>query len=681
MTDGLMPALRPDLYGQLAATDAYQGRARRLFERGQVVAVEGNQADVRVGYDARGNALELKQVPIMSGYVPSVGDWVSIQYEAGHSSAPWVTGPSMAADETSDAAGIGVFPVRDSEPPDPQRSAIYFDESLETWRGWDGADWVDFSGKLHNSLPDLQGGTAGEYYHLTEDEYGAIGGGAFPATAVIYADANGKLAGDATKLKWTGGQLQLVAGSAAAPSVSRIGYTDDGIFFPADAMLGFATTGIERARIGDAGLLLLGGAGGPGYHLIFAGDRPAHIWLDQALVGTGYAGDLYHSLYAGGRTFRWGRSQGYYDRPNFVEYMRLSLGGGDTDTQLLGPMGSAATPGLGFIADPDCGWYYAATYIGAVLDGTERFRWSGNDVGMVAGGKHYWDGVACSGDTWTAEQSANYLLDTVGGTATFGRIAGHVGIPATGRFYGDGAACSGDTYLRERVANVWCFTAGGNDQFEVRSTHQYGRPTTYDPANDGEFNFETDDNALKHRVGSVVHRNGLCIYSGSVVSDGTWSTSERTLDSFTVPAAYWKVGKRVSLRATVEAQASTGATGNVTIRVYIGSTLAMEKSMAAASSLGRGGHYDFEMDFVVGALAGSGTTIYPSRTIRSYTSTDGASFGNIQSVAAHEMYPMRPAFPGLAINTTAGQAISVVYVCGGSGTCALLLQGLTIYST
>jgi len=104
--------------------------------------------------------------------------------------------------------------------------------------------------------------------------------------------------------------------------------------------------------------------------------------------------------------------------------------------------------------------------------------------------------------------------------------------------------------------------------------------------------------------------------------------------------------------------------------------------MAATSGLGRAGHFDFDMDFIVGAVAASGNTIYPARTIRSFTSTSGADFGNIQNVGAHEMYPMKPTTAeGLAIDTTAAQAISVVYLNSGNGSVTVLLQGLTIYST
>jgi len=178
MSSELAPGLRPDFFGQLAATDPVQGRARRLFERGQVIEVHGNEADLLLGYDARNNPLVLKQVPIASGYAPGLGDWVAIEYEAGHSGAPWVTGPSMAADASADPAGIGVFAVCAGEPADPQPSTIYFDQPQEMWRGFNGTEWVDFAdsqhGFTHNSLPGLQGGASGQYYHLTAAEYAGL---------------------------------------------------------------------------------------------------------------------------------------------------------------------------------------------------------------------------------------------------------------------------------------------------------------------------------------------------------------------------------------------------------------------------------------------------------------------------------------------------------------------------
>ena len=158
----------PELAGQLAAIAVGN---RRLFERGQVVAVSGNEADLRVGYDARGEALLLQQVPIASGYVPRVGDWVAIAYEAGHAGAPWVTGPTMAADAAADSAGVGVFSVAASAPLEAPTSTVYFDTTAGTWRGWNGSAWVDFGSDLHNHLGGLQGGIASEYYHFDQAEH------------------------------------------------------------------------------------------------------------------------------------------------------------------------------------------------------------------------------------------------------------------------------------------------------------------------------------------------------------------------------------------------------------------------------------------------------------------------------------------------------------------------------
>ena len=639
MTQAFLPALRPDFYGQLAATDPYQSRSRRLFERGQVVAVSGNEADVRVGYNAQGNALEVKQVPIMSGYVPAVGDWVSIQYEAGHSSAPWITGPSMAAGDSSDSAGIGVFPVRESEPDDPPRSAIYFDSALASWRGWDGAEWVEFAGRLHNSLPDLQGGTAGEYYHLTEGEYASVqdlsAGGhlealknyPYPARCVLYADADGSIAADAG-LVWDAASNRVGIGTASPDGPLHIvkeayeALTSD-LYTSASPWQG-PTFNLRRAR----GTLASPAA-------VLNGDQLLRI------VGSGYHGA---GFYAAGylifvATEDWGVNRG-----TRLDLQGVPTGSAGTvimatlkDYQWLLTAGSAAAPALARMSYDDDGFFWPGDGLAAVtLGGAERWRWSGNNVGLAS----------------------------------------------TGRIYGDGVACSGDTYLRERAANIWCLTAGGNDQFEVRADHQYVRPTTYDPAADGEFSLETDNNAWKHRIGSVVHRNGWCVYSGSPVEDTTGNGNERTLDSFTIPAAYWKVGKRLTILATVLAEIE-GPGKSVTLRLKLGSTVAMAKTISGASApTWRSGHFDFEMTFVVGAIAGSGTTIYPARTIRGFTSQSHADFNVIKTVATHELYPMEPDTPGLAIATDAAQTVSMTQQTNAAGVSMhLRLQGLTIYST
>ena len=312
-----MLGLRPDLFGQLAATDPYQGRSRRLFERGQVAAVSGNQADVLVGYDARGNALELKQVPIVSGYVPQVGDWVSIQYEAGHSAAPWVTGPSMAADEERDSAGIGVFSVSASEPADPQRSMVYFDESHATWRGWDGTEWVDFSAKLHNNLPDLQGGTAGAYYHVTQDEHGGV---------EDLCDGSGLASAWVKRLK-------LKAVDASGTSRGRLLEIDGDVFLTVNAEYDEVAGAWNRIDTSKYAYLIgiysengiphePGELGGVSWWRAMPGANPIGEWTSEGGWELGFMMTMHRNFVAGGMNFE-------IDGSGLPPYGRLSQSGSE----------------------------------------------------------------------------------------------------------------------------------------------------------------------------------------------------------------------------------------------------------------------------------------------------------------------------------------------------------------
>ncbi len=390
MNDTFTPAMRPDFFGQLAATDPYQGRARRLFERGRVAMVNGNQADVLVGYDARNNALQLKGVPIGSGYVPRVGDWVAIQYEAGHSSAPWITGPSMAADDPSDSAGIGVFPVRESEPEDPAASAVYFDESRQTWRGWDGADWVDFSAKLHNNLPDLQGGATGEYYHLSATQYAALPGGAGSLQhndlSGIQGGATGEYyhfqqffhdaladwcVGDTGGHDWTGDYMEvgyaqrilLRAGTAAAPSLARGDYPDDGIFWPEDGALGISIGGAESARFGSAGIGI-GAVPDPNFRLRIDG-----VYV-QRITRSGHA------------TFDWYKSDpGYGKGLGLHNGAAYSIFFPDTGNAAWFAAGAVGAPAIARQGYADDGIYWPGDgLLGFVTTGAERARVSNTQL-------------------------------------------------------------------------------------------------------------------------------------------------------------------------------------------------------------------------------------------------------------------------------------------------------------
>jgi hypothetical protein len=179
------PQLHSDFFAQLAATNPFQRRAARRFERGQVTAVHGNQADVRVAYDENNNPLELKDVPAVSGYVPRVGDWVSLAYEGGQANAPWIVGPSMPEDSGSDSSGGGVFPRAASAPAEPVESSVYYDDTDKTWRGWDGSGWVDIGGL---PTPWTKSGSVIRPVVLSDDV--ALGGADSEAPFFFDVDAN-----------------------------------------------------------------------------------------------------------------------------------------------------------------------------------------------------------------------------------------------------------------------------------------------------------------------------------------------------------------------------------------------------------------------------------------------------------------------------------------------------------
>ena len=85
-----------DFFSQLAAREPFSRRMRRLFERGIIAALSGDSATVNVGRREDGSDILLEQVPIVSGYNPQVGDWVSLRYDGGHGGAPMVFGPSLS---------------------------------------------------------------------------------------------------------------------------------------------------------------------------------------------------------------------------------------------------------------------------------------------------------------------------------------------------------------------------------------------------------------------------------------------------------------------------------------------------------------------------------------------------------------------------------------------------------
>ncbi|NIM07239.1 MAG: hypothetical protein GTO55_11345 [Armatimonadetes bacterium] len=105
-----------DFFSQLAARDPLSRRLRRLFERGVIVSVFEDSATVCVGSREDSSDILLEDVPIVSGYNPQVGDWVSLHYDGGHGGAPMVFGPSVSdeTEETPSTSSPEVIAARDS---------------------------------------------------------------------------------------------------------------------------------------------------------------------------------------------------------------------------------------------------------------------------------------------------------------------------------------------------------------------------------------------------------------------------------------------------------------------------------------------------------------------------------------------------------------------------------------
>ena len=78
-------------------------------------------------------------------------------------------------------------------------------------------------------------------------------------------NTSGSIASTSASSNSFAGQVQLGAGTAAAPALSTTGDTNTGIFFPAADTIAFSEGGAEAMRIDSSGNVLVTGAGGLGY--------------------------------------------------------------------------------------------------------------------------------------------------------------------------------------------------------------------------------------------------------------------------------------------------------------------------------------------------------------------------------------------------------------------------------
>ena len=571
MRDETTLALRPDLFGQLAATDPFQGRARRLYERGQVLAVNGNQADVRVGYDARNYPLDLKEVPIVSGYIPRVGDWVALQYEAGHSGAPWVAGPSMAADDSEDTPGIGVFSVSSEEPADPQKSTVYFHEPASTWRGWNGAAWVDLGGGgggLHNSLPDLQGGAAGQYYHLTAAQWNAlVGNMPFGAGAVLYANSSGYVADDADSFSWDAVN-------------KRLGIGTDAPAYPLDVVGQGNFAGVVSV-LQDQGIYLNGPT-----------DANWRIFKDSS-HNINFRGADYQT-----RSFRFTD-----DGDN------LKLGINMASGQLAGVVGSAGAPTYSFFSYPTMGMFAAADGI---------ISWSTAGVRRMSLDSQGWLAVGATGNPvypidarWGVDGMCqptfyNYSTDAAASMRPYFRTDG-------------GGDCfsiwmlGASTYWSVGIDNSendrWCWALGGtpgaSDVMRLeRSGVWWLFPHSPSLAADGQAAMDSVQHTWVYRFNAKkllgASQPDDARVADVTVYDSGGTLAEQDISVHTLPAGFSAAGNSVKVVAKGTARVNPKASGggaNLVIKFRIESTDVFTVNFAAAQAAPATWiHWEFSFD-------------------------------------------------------------------------------------
>lgn len=86
----------------------------------------------------------------------------------------------------------------------------------------------------------------------------------------------------------TDGSVDLQAGTATSPSMSVVGDTNTGLYFPAADNVAVSTGGSERLRVSSAGQIGIGGAnyGSSGQVIVSGGSGAAPSWGSSVVLGT-----------------------------------------------------------------------------------------------------------------------------------------------------------------------------------------------------------------------------------------------------------------------------------------------------------------------------------------------------------------------------------------------------------
>ena len=192
----------------------------------------------------------------------------------------------------------------------------------------------------------------------------------------------------------------ILQDAPATPSLA-FGDGDTGFYENADDFLSVAVAGVRRFVFTTTAFQGVTSGAAQILDEVASATNPTlipHNGNDNTGIGRAAADQL--SLIAGG-----------------VEMLRASEG--VTDQLLIGPNGTAAAPALSFISDPDTGLYSVVPGIIAMsVDGTDRFRWVGDQFRGASGGSPSIQNEVASATNPTLLPSQTDLDTGIGRTGT-----------------------------------------------------------------------------------------------------------------------------------------------------------------------------------------------------------------------------------------------------------------------